>query len=175
MNLPEGRLVHSRVVDGAGAALATALDRELTGYAVLAPQEALLGGDPGRGVLTFRKGAPVLAYHPRSDRGGVAALADLAAPGPWRCELYELETESLPADQDLRVPPGLPAERLAGDPGLASRTRERAGTKGDAPSHTGSLEAFLADEEKIGAIQRGARLEAERRATEWGLADLLDE
>lgn len=178
MNLPEGRLVHSRVVDDPGTALAAALDRDLTGYAVLAPQGTLLLEGSDRGVLTFEDGVPVLAYHTGSDRRGAAALADLALPGPYRCELYELGTDDISVAHDaddLRVPPALPAERLAGDDALAERTRAAApADRCEEESGTDALEAFLADEETVSAIREEARREAERRAAEWGLDDQLD-
>ncbi|MFB6075150.1 MAG: hypothetical protein ABEJ89_09065 [Haloarculaceae archaeon] len=185
MKLPEGRLLRAKVVDDPRDALAVALDREVTGYAVLEPQETLLLDAGGRGVLTFRAGVPVLAYDAGTDRGGPAALAALAAPGPYRVELYAADREELAPlheARDLRVPPGMPAERLAGDPALAASTRRAApddlpsvdavetAADGDDPApDRGAVEAFLADEEKIAAIRERAREEAERRAAEWGL------
>jgi hypothetical protein len=178
MNVPQGRLVRSRVVDDPGAVLETALDRSLTGYAVLEPQDALLFDEGARGVVTFDAGVPVLVYDVTSDRGGPDALADLAVPGPYRAEVYELPPEDLAAAHDtpaLRVPPTMPAERLAGDPNLAARTREAAPAsrlEDDEPAGS-AVEAFLADEEKIEAIQAQAREEARRRAEEWGLTSTL--
>jgi hypothetical protein len=182
MNLPTGQLVRSRVVDDPAVALAAALDRELTGYCVLAPQDALLLDADGKGVLTFESGVPAVAYHVGTDRGGPAALADLAVPGPYSADLYELDAGALDAVHDtpeLSVPPGMAAERLAGDLDLAERTRaaapadRRAGAaaKGDQPRS--AVEAFLADEEKVEAIREQAREEAQRRAEEWGLDDEL--
>ncbi len=181
--LPEGRLLKARVVDDPRDALADALDRAVTGYAVLEPQEALLLGAEGRGVLTFREGVPVLAYDTGTDRGGPAALADLAAPGPYRVELYAADREALAGlheAETLRVPPGMPAERLAGDPALAASTRRAApedlptapadpDDPGEESHDPGAVEAFLEDEEKIAAIREQARREAEQRAREWGL------
>jgi hypothetical protein len=173
MNVPRGRLVHSRVVDGPGVVLAAALDRRLTGYAVLEPQDALLFDDGARGVMTFEQGVPVLVYDATTDRGGPDVLADLAGPGPYSVELYELPPEALDAAHDtpaLRVAPATPAERLAGDPDLAARTREAAPESrlDDQPAGS-AVEAFLADEAKIEAIRAQAREEAQRRAAEWGL------
>lgn len=179
MNLPEGRLVRSRVVEGPGAALSVALDQELTGYAVLSPQETLLLGADERGVLTFEAGIPVGAYHTGTDRGGPEALGDLAVPGPYQCDLYEAAVAELaPAHEadSLRVPPGLPAERLAGDPTLAERTRVAAPADRlveQAPAS--AVAAFLDDEEKIRAIREQARAEAKRRAAEWDLEDQLED
>lgn len=180
MNLPEGRLVQSRVFDGPGEALAAALDRRLTGYLVLAPRDTLLLDEDDRGVLTFEDGVPVLAHHPASDRGGPAALAALAVPGPCQCDLYVLPDAALAPvhdTEDHRVPPALPAERLAGDDALAARTRERAPADRPAAPNasTDALSAFLADEERVAAIKEEARREAELRAEEWGLDDHLAE
>ena len=189
MNLPRGELLRSRVVADVGRALAAALDRELTGYVVLEPQEALLldGGEPA--VITFEGGIPVLAYHTGSDRGGPPALADAATPGPYGVDLYAVDRsafEGISVAEALRVPPGMPAERLADDPDLAARTREaapagrvreppdRAGTA-DAPDRHGAVESFLADTEKIEAIREQAREEARQRAADWGLTDALDD
>jgi len=193
MNLPEGTLLKARVVQDPRDALAAALDRGVTGYAVLEPQETLLLDAEGRGVLTFEDGVPGLAYHTGTDRGGPAALADLAAPGPYRIELYELAAEALDgigAPSDLRVSPGAPAERLAGDPALAASTRRAAPEErpvddvtASSPDTTGigpegesapesAVEAFLEDAEKIEAIREQARREAEARAEEWGFEDV---
>lgn len=178
MKLPRGRLQRRRVVSDVATPLANALDAELTGYARLESQDALLLSADGVGVLTFEAGIPVVAYHTGTDAGGPAALADIAVSGPYRIELFELDAETLAdvhAAEELTVPPGMPARRLAGDPALAERTRERspaAASAREAESTTGTpgaVEAFLADEAKIEAIQQRAREEAERRAVEWDL------
>ena len=182
MRLPRGTLLRSRVVADPATALATALDRELTGYAVFEPQDALLLDAEGKGVLTFEAGVPVLAYHTGTDRGGPNALADLAVPGPYRAELYELAGDALDEAHEtaeLRVPPAMAADRLAGDPELAERTRraappERRGGSDEAGEEPlSAVEAFLDDEEKISAIRERAREEARERAAEWGLDDEL--
>ncbi|MFB6123160.1 MAG: hypothetical protein ABEJ78_06850, partial [Haloferacaceae archaeon] len=95
MKIPRGRLVRSRVVSDPGVALASALDRELTGYAVFEPQDALLLDEGTAGVVTFESGVPVLAYNTETDRGGADALADLAVPGPYSVELYEVDATAL--------------------------------------------------------------------------------
>ena len=181
MKLPEGRLVRSRVVEDPRTVLVDALDRDLTGYAVFEPQDALLLDERGRGLVTFRAGVPVVAYHTGTDRAGPPALADLAAAGPYRLELFALAPADLAAVHDrpaFRVPPGMAAERLAGDPALAASTRR--GAPGDrelsasddsdetGETEPGAVEAFLDDEAKIDAIKTQAREEAKRRAEEWG-------
>jgi hypothetical protein len=123
----------------------------------------------------------VLAYHTGTERGGPPALADLAVPGPYHVSLYTLDPADLePAHDaaDLRVPPGMPAERLGGDPALADSTRraapdERPSTADDAPTgedepaEQSAVEAFLDDAEKIEAIKEQARSEARERAQQW--------
>lgn len=186
MKLPRGRLQRRRVVSDLATPLANALDRGLTGYCRMESQDALLLSAEGVGVLTFEAGVPVVAYHTGTDAGGPEALADIAVSGPYRIELFELEGEALAAvhdAEDLRVPPAMPARRLAGDQTLADRTRRRAAASGLDRADTGeagddgpgAVEAFLADEEKIAAIQERARAEAERRAAEWGLEDAIDD
>jgi len=168
--LPAGRLRRSRVVDDPGIVLADALDCGLTGYATLAPQGTLLSEDGERGVLVFEAGVPRLAYHPRTG-GGEVALSAMAGPGPCRVELYRAPRSALPAPDapGPSVDPGRPAERLAADPDLAARTRRRApGTEADS-----AVEAFLDDEAAVEAVREEARAEAERRAEEWGLGDVL--
>ncbi|MFC7156268.1 hypothetical protein ACFQPA_12525 [Halomarina halobia] len=179
LSIPRGRLVRSRVVEGVDVVLADALSRALTGYAVLVPQETLLLDEDDRAVLTFEDGVPVLAYHVGTDAGGPRALADLAPCGPCRLDLYELAPRHLREAHDtpeVRVPPGMPAERLAGDPSLVDRTRERAPADrlDEGGDGLDALEAFLEDEARIDAIREEARAEAERRAAEWGLAGHLD-
>nr|WP_303647802.1 hypothetical protein [Haloarchaeobius amylolyticus] len=179
--MPRGDLVRSRVVGSPATALAAALDDRVTGYLVLEPQDALLLGDDGSGVVTLDAGVPVLAYHVGTDRGGPEAIADLTAPGPYSVELYAVPAGSLDVAHesvDLRVPPQLPAERLAADPALADRTREAAPAhrrEETVPDDEDPLAAFLADEERIAAIQAEAEQEAARRAEEWGLTDALEE
>lgn len=178
MKLPEGDLLRSRVVTDLSTTLSDVLDRELTGYALLEPQDALLLDAEGRGVLTFESGVPVVAYHTATDRGGPEALTDLVVPGPYRVELYELGDDVLTSVHDTEafsIPPGLPARRLAGNVALAERIRAAA------PAHLqptpqekqddqlDAVEAFLADEEKIEAIKEQARVQAHRRAERWGL------
>lgn len=179
MRLPRGELVRSRVVTDAATALATALDRELTGYAVLEPHESLLLDGDDAGVLTFETGVPVLAYHAGTDRGGPEALADLARPGPYKAELYRLPADALrPAHEveGLRVPPAMPAEQLGGDSRLADRTRRYAPASRfeEDAAETDPVAAFLDDEEKIAAIREQAREEARLRADEWGLSGALE-
>ena len=175
MKLPRGRLRRSRVVDDIGTPLSSVLDSGLTGYARLESHDTLLLDADGVGVLTFAEGVPVVAYHTGTDTGGVSALADIAVAGPYRVELYELDAETLAEaheTDELLVPPGLPAEQLAGDDHLAERTRENA-----PESHTGAdtadvgldaVESFLDDEEAIASIRERARAEAETRADAWG-------
>ncbi|RDI71341.1 hypothetical protein [Halopelagius longus] len=178
VQIPEGDLIRSRVVADAGVTLSAALDDELTGYAVVEPQDALLLGDGGRAVLTFEDGVPVLAYDPATDRGGSDALADFAAAGPYRVEVYELPASALDAahgTDELRVPPTEPADRLADDPSLAERTREAApADRLDAGEGQSAVEEFLADADRIEAIREEAREEAAARAEEWGLSDQLE-
>jgi hypothetical protein len=173
MDVPPGRLVRSRVHPDAAAVFREALDTSLTGYAALEPREALLGGG-GRGLLVFREGVPTMAYHPASGAGGPAALAKLADPGPCRVELHAVPEADLPdpdRDDSLGVPPGMPAERLAGAPELAARARRLASDA--APEADSAVLAFLEDERKVDAIRENAREEAERRAEEWGFDDAL--
>ena len=176
MNLPGGSLVRKRVVDDPATALATALDRRVTGYLRLSSQSALLLEADGAGVVTLTAGVPVVAYHTGTDRGGAAALGDMAQPGPYGMALYDVpaaDLESVHAVEDQRVPPGLPAERLAGDEALAERTREAAPEARRGSADRGddltAVEAFLEDEEKISRLQEQARAEAEERAAAWDL------
>lgn len=179
VQIPEGDLIRSRVVSDAGVALSAALDDELTGYAVVEPQDALLLDDEGRAVLTFEDGVPVLAYDPSTDRGGSDALADFAVAGPYRVEVYELPASALRSahrTEELRVSPTEPADRLVGDEALVERTRE-ATPEERLEDETGpsAVAEFLADAERIESIREEAREEAQARAEEWGLADQLDE
>lgn len=180
IQIPRGVLVRSRVVPDPGVVLASALDRELTGYALLEPHDALLLDADTRGVVTFEDGVPVLAYEAASDTGGPAALGALAIPGPYSVDLFELPQSALTrahAATELRVPPGMPADRLAGDADLAARTREAAPGEREDGADDGDdpVAAFLADEEKIAAIREEAREEARQRAAEWGLDEHLRE
>lgn len=176
MNLPRGSLVRKRVVADPATALATALDRRVTGYLRLSSQAALLLEDEGAGVVALDEGVPVVAYHTGTERGGPEALGDMALPGPYGMALYELSPESLAGVHDtpaLRIPPAMPAERLAGDDALAARTREAAPAErlDEAASTTAptAVEAFLEDEEKIRQLKERARTEAAERAAEWDL------
>lgn len=178
MKLPRGRLRRRRIVADVGTVLANALDARHTGYATLTAQNALLQSVGGAGVVIFEDGIPIVAFHTGTDRGGPLALADIAGGCPYRLELFELDASILSTFDEataLRVPPGMPADRLAGDPALAARTRSSASAahRRLAPDpgtadQPGAVEAFLADQEKIEAIRDRARREAERRAENWG-------
>lgn len=177
MKLPEGRLVRRRVVTDLGTPLETVLEEELTGYARLESQDALLLDADGIGVLTFESGIPMVAYHTGTDNGGTEALADIAVAGPYRLELYELGTDVLQEVHeaaDLLVPPGLPADRLAGDPELHERTRNaapehRLSSETKVEGSLDAVESFLEDEASIRSLRERAREEAHSRADQWGL------
>lgn len=175
VDVPHGTLVYARVVDGVGVVLSAAFERSLTGYAVVTPQTALLLDDAAC-VFTFEAGVPVLAYDVGSDAGGTEALTATPSDGPCRVELYELPVGALATAHEtpaLRVPPGAPADHLAGDEALADRCRERAPDDRSDDPDTDPVTAFLADEERIETIQAEARATAERRAEEWGFDDAL--
>ena len=174
--IPDGDLLRARVVTDLADPLEDALDRRLDGYAVLSARETLLADDDDRGVITFEAGVPALAYHAGTDRGGPPALADIGA-GPHRLELYSLDSAHLTVPHttdELRVPPGMPAERLAGDPALADRTRRLAGDP-DPAGDDGAVVAFLEDEAAVEDIRETARAEAESRAEEWGFEDAIED
>ncbi|SFF89357.1 hypothetical protein SAMN04488063_0687 [Halopelagius inordinatus] len=179
VQIPEGDLIRSRVVSDAGVTLSAALDGELTGYAVVEPQDALLLGEGGRAVLTFEGGVPVSAYDPSTDRGGSDALADFAVAGPYRVEVYELPASALePAHraEDLRVSPTEPADRLADDGTLVDRTRQATPEERlEDEAEESAVAEFLADAERIESIREEAREEAAARAEEWGLTEQLEE
>lgn len=176
MKLPQGQLVRERVVADVGTVLWTALENELTGYARLESQDALLLDADGVGVLTFEDGIPMVAYHTGTDSAGADALADIAVAGPYRLELYELADDELTAvheSEQLRLSPELPANRLAGDPELVERTLtatpdERTVENEETADEDGAVEAFLDDEAKVASIQERAREQARERAKEWG-------
>ncbi|WP_128477495.1 hypothetical protein [Halorussus pelagicus] len=186
-DLPDGTLVRSRVESDPTAPLSAALDGEVTGYAVFEPQDALLLDADGAGVVAFEDGVPRFAYHTGTGRGGPAALADLVVPGPYDVALRETDAKVLREfaaveRADLRVSPGVVADRLAGNSDLAERVRAAAPPEGhssgaaaetpdeqSASDDASAVEAFLDDEEKIAAIRDRAREEAKERAEEWGL------
>ena len=179
LTIPRGTLLRSRVVSDVGTTLSRALDRELTGYATVVPQETLLLSGEARGVITFEDGVPVLAYNIVTDSGGPDALAELAVPGPYRVELYAVEAAGLAAAHEegaLRVAPDAVATEMADDAALAERTREAAPEERlrDTADEDDAVAAFLADDERIDAIREQARSEARDRAAEWGLDDALD-
>jgi len=177
MNLPQGRLLRQRVLNTVETVLTGALDRNLTGYARLEPQETLLLSADRAGVLTFTDGVPIAAYHTEPDATGADALTEIASSGPYRLGLYALEESALATLHDsaaVRVPPGLPAQVLSGDQGLIERTRDRAPAERIErnESEQGGLDAvesFLEDESQIETIRSRAQSEAESRAEEWNL------
>lgn len=175
MTLPSGRVTFDRVVTGLSEPLETALEGELTGYAEVVPQAALLLDVSGSGVVWFEAGIPTHATHTGTGATGTDVLADLAATGPFRVRLVALPPDDLEArPEGAGLPPDAPAERLAGDESLASRTRDRTGAVAEEPQEQGldAVEAFLEDDQKIRAIRERARAEAKRKASEWGFDDL---
>lgn len=175
MTLPSGRATFDRVVTELVDPLAVALERELTGYAEIVPQAALLLEESGSGVLWLEDGIPTRASHTGTGATGTEVLADLAATGPYRVRLVALPADDLGArPEGASLPPDAPAKRLAGDEALATRTRKRAGIDPGRSADDGldAVEAFLEDEEKIRTIRDRARSEAKRKAAEWGFDDL---
>lgn len=176
MDLPDGRLLRKRVLKEAETVLSGALDRELTGYARLEPQETLLLDAQGAGILVFRGGVPLAAYYTGTDTGGESAVTEIASSGPYRLELYELAqgvVERLGESESLLVGPTVPAKRLAGDEALLRRTRaqapdERLERDKAEESTLDAVEAFLDDTERIETIRDRARNEAQSRAADWG-------
>jgi len=179
LRIPRGNLLRSRVVSEIGTTLSRALDREVTGYATVVPQETLLLAGEAKGVITFDAGVPVLAYNTVSDSGGADALAELAVPGPYRVELYAVDADGLAAAHRadaLRVTPGAVATELADDQRLADRTRAAAPDERLVEADeddTDAVTAFLEDDDRIAAIREQARTEAAARAREWGLDGAL--
>jgi len=174
MDIPRGQLLRQRVLEEPSTVLSNALDRELTGYARLEPQETLLLDADGVGVLVFEDGVPVAAYQTGTDTGGPEAIDEVAAGGPYRLELYSLDADVLDRVTDseaLLVPPALPAKRLCRDEALAERTRERApeARLGTHETDANPVTAFLDDEQQIESIRERARTEAVSRAEEWNL------
>jgi hypothetical protein len=175
MEIPRGQLLRRRVLDDPGTVLANALDRELTGYARLEPQETLLLDAESIGVLVFESGVPVAAYQTGTDTGGPDAIDELATGGPYRLELYRLDDGVLNriTDSDaLLVPPALPAERLAENPDLVERTRTKAPDERIVPENEAEanpVTEFLDDEQQIATIRERARDEAAARAAEWDI------
>lgn len=168
MNRPAGQTRFDRVVMSLSDPLWEALETTLVGYGEIVPQAGLLGDEAGQCLLWFDRGVPVGATHTGTGRTDSEALADIAETGPYRVRLVEI------ADRDQihegTLSPAAPAEQVVGDPELARQTR--AVTDDPEPAAFGeeldAVEAFLADEEKIEAIQERATLEAQKRAEEWG-------
>ncbi|RRJ27878.1 hypothetical protein [Halocatena pleomorpha] len=184
--LPQGRLLRSRVVSDVHTVLLAALDRSLTGYAVVVPSRTNAAGN---GAFTFDQGVPVLVYHAGTDTGGERALAAFKDVGPCRIDLYALSRERLRSIHDgstLSVPPALPATYLTGDRTLTVRTRKRAARRSDTdidtdstgddttpPADHDAVTAFLADADRIETLREQARDEARQRAKEWDLDEQL--
>lgn len=170
MSRPDGQPRFDRVVMSVADPLQEALEAELLGYGEIVPQAGLLGDEAGCCVVWFDDGVPVSARHTGTGRTDSAALADIAETGPYRVKLVAVEDPTAVRKSDLA--PGAVAEQVLGDTDLADRTRERADADGSGPGEDelDAVEAFLADEEKIEAIQKRARLEARQRADEWGLS-----
>lgn len=179
--LPQGKLLQSHVVPDVRTVLVEALDRSLTGYAIVVPRRA-----DAKSVFSFDMGVPVLAYHTGADAGGERALVALEGVGRCRIDLYGLsrgQLRTVHETEELSVPPALPATHLTGDRALAARTRKRAAQRADADSdaeqHTNragdAVAAFLEDTERIETLREQARAEARRRANEWGLDEQLDD
>ncbi len=169
MTRPDGHTRFDRVVMSVGDLLREALDVSLRGYGEIVPQAGLLGDEAGCCVIWFEAGVPQRAHHTGTGRVGSEALADIAETGPYRVQLVEIDGTEPVKQGDLD--PTAPAEQVVGDTALADRTARAAGgtDSSDPGDDLDAVEAFLADEDKIEAIQKRAAMEARRRAEEWGL------
>lgn len=179
MNLPEGEVLDRSVVSDLGETLADVLAIELTGYLCIEDDTALLTADYAT-ILTVEAGIPIAASKIDGDGCGATALADAAVADLYRLERHALtpeEFESILSQDDepeAVIPPGLPAEQLAGDNDLADRTRAAAPAThpglDDESNQMDAVTSFLDDEETIASIRGRARSEARERADEWGFA-----
>lgn len=169
MSRPDGQARFDRVVMSVADPLWEALETELVGYGEIVPQAGLLGDEAGHCVLWFDHGVPIRAHHTGTGRTDSEALADIAETGPYRVRLVELSDPEQLRTGDLA--PTAPAEQMLGDAELATRTRTVADPpeSPDPGDELDAVEAFLADEDKIEAIQKRAAMEARQRADEWGL------
>ncbi len=180
LGLGDGRLLQSRVIDEFETILETVLQEQITGYVRVEPGKTLILDAEERGVITFTDGIPMAAYHAGVDVAGDQALSKLSTLGPFRVELYAVSESRLTAihnDHSLLVPPGRPAERLAGDPQLAERTRAMAPEQRLEQARQESedaLTAFLEDQSRIKELREQAQTEAKRRAKQWGLDSELE-
>jgi len=165
-----GDLTFSRVVADPSVALERALEDSVTGYAEFVPADALLLGEGGDGLVAFEDGVPVRVRHSTGPVGDDAVTA-LALPGPYHVRFYD-HTDP-PLGPDAAIEPDALAERLAGDPALAERTRERAPETVD--SGPDAVTAFLDDDASVEAIRERARADAEARAAELGFDPVSDD
>jgi len=182
LRIPRGDLLRSRVVSDVGTTtLARALDRELTGYATLVPQETLLlEGDDARGVVTFADGVPVLAYNTVSD-GGPDALAESSrsrAPIASNCTRSRMaRSRNRPRG---RRAPRRPAPRRPNSPttkrsptGPRRRPEERLDAGRDDDSD--AVAAFLEDDERTDRSANRRAQRGGRAGVRVGLDDALAE
>lgn len=180
MKITGGTLKRSQTVSEYGPVLATILEEQLTGYSRIEPGDAVVLEADGAGVLTFEGGVPQAAYHTTTDATGEAALEELSNLGPFYVEVYTVSEELLAGVHDtpaVCIPPERPAERLAGDPKLADRTRAQASTeqrKRGRVTKEETLVSFLEDEQRIEQIRTEAKEQARRRAKEWNLEEAFD-
>lgn len=182
MNITEGQLKRSQVVSEYGPVLEAALEERLTGYSRIEPGDNVVLEADGAGILTFKRGIPMAAYHTVSEATGEAALEALSKLGPFYVEVYTVGAEALQPVHEtdtVLIPPERPAELLAGDPALAEQIRSQAAPGQQKQTRTPNEEAlisFLSDEKRVQQIKDEARKQARRRAEQWNLdAELLDE
>jgi hypothetical protein len=163
-------LVRSHVVDDPATVLARALDDELTGHALVEPQDAFLLGDDAVVRVVFDEGVPIRVAATNGDRAGPAAVETLVGPGPFAVELYRRPAGVDRSDAAASVPPDLPARRVDDD-GLAARTR--AAAPDEHRTADDPVASFLDDAEVVESIRDAAREEAVADARQWGLTDHL--
>jgi len=118
LRIPRGDLSSSRVVSDVGTTLARALDRELTGYATLVPQETLLleGRAPRRRHLRRRRPRTGVQHGERQRRPGRPRRA--RGPGPLsrrNCTRSRMARSKPPPTRKTRSA-SLPAPRRPNSP-----------------------------------------------------------
>lgn len=177
MRIPRGEFRRSHAADDAAAVLRTALDEELTGYAIFEPQDALLLGGTTRGTVMFEDGVPALACSTECEVGSRDGLEGFAVTGPTRAAVHTVDvTELMDAHEveAFRVPSDGPARVLVGDERLATKILDAAPVMHREESRDQSaIEAFLVDTGVIEEIRSEVREEARAKVSEWGLDDVL--